>query len=311
MRDENNYIPLPEAVLITEQHWPEGTMPLVYTRTMTYNHIDYIRECIEGILMQKTTFPVRVLIHDDASTDGTAEIVREYAAKYPNVIKAFFQEENAYAKPDRMDRHATFSSWRVGKYEAICEGDDYWTDSHKLQKQVSLLESHPDCVMCVAKTKELRVGNESKEVTYEGLPKQFLNFDDFFNGCYVHTSTYVISKVALNEMQKWRGKMRLTDTSMRFILSDLGPAIFLPEVVSRYRITGAGIWTKLSEKEQIDEHIELFASFYTHFKKKYKSRFLRRVLKYCRAGIRLCIKNKDVVNGFRYIRTMLKYRFSA
>ncbi len=112
-------------------------------------HEGYIRECIEGILMQKTTFPVLVLIHDDASTDRTAEIVRSYEIKYPRLIRAYYQKENTYSKTDRKERERytkTFNSWRMGKYEAICEGDDYWTDPLKLQRQVEFLELNQDYV---------------------------------------------------------------------------------------------------------------------------------------------------------------------
>lgn len=142
--EKYNFIPLPEPIPITEQEWPEGILPLVHTRTMTFNHENYIRDCIDGILMQKTTFPVQVLIHDDASTDRTADIVREYEVKYPKLIKAYYQKENSYSQPDKLERREEFWSMRIGKYEATCEGDDYWTDPYKLQKQVDFLESHPD-----------------------------------------------------------------------------------------------------------------------------------------------------------------------
>ena len=94
---------LAEPIPITEHNWPEGTIPLVTTKTITYMHEKYIRECIEGILMQKTTFPVQVLIHDDASTDATADIMREYERKYPKLIQCFYQKENTYKKPNRRE----------------------------------------------------------------------------------------------------------------------------------------------------------------------------------------------------------------
>jgi glycosyltransferase involved in cell wall biosynthesis len=97
--------------------------------------------------MQKTTFPVQVLIHDDASTDRTADIIREYEAKNPGLIRAYYQKENSYSKIDPKEKikmRGVFNSWRIGKYEALCEGDDYWTDPLKLQKQVNFLEMNPE-----------------------------------------------------------------------------------------------------------------------------------------------------------------------
>jgi len=142
LEKQYNFKPLPEPILITEQEWPEGTLPLVHTRSMSFNHENYIKECIEGILMQKTTFPIQVLIHDDASTDKTAEIIHEYELKYPKLIKCYYQNENSYSQPDKHERRIKFMSWRIGKYESPCEGDDYWIDPLKLQKQVDFLENN-------------------------------------------------------------------------------------------------------------------------------------------------------------------------
>ena len=120
--------------------------PLVAIRCITYNHEPYIRDALNGFVMQKTNFPFVAIVHDDASTDGTAEIIREYAAKYPNIIKPIFETENQYSKHDgSISRIMAEAQERSGaKYIAMCEGDDYWTDPNKLQKQVDFLESHPD-----------------------------------------------------------------------------------------------------------------------------------------------------------------------
>ena len=119
---------------------------LVSINCITYNQVDYIRQCLEGFLMQKTNFDYEVLIHDDASTDGTDDIIREYAQKYPAIIKPIFEKENQYSKGIPIS--ATYNYPRVkGKYVAVCEGDDYWTDPYKLQKQVDYMENHPECVI--------------------------------------------------------------------------------------------------------------------------------------------------------------------
>jgi glycosyltransferase involved in cell wall biosynthesis len=120
-----------------------NNLPLVSICTITYNHAPFIRQCLDGFLMQKTNFPFEVLIHDDASTDGTEEIIREYEAKYPELIKPLYEKENQYLKGRRGSKIFNFPRAR-GKYIALCEGDDYWTDPLKLQKQVEFLEANPD-----------------------------------------------------------------------------------------------------------------------------------------------------------------------
>lgn len=117
--------------------------PLVSICCLAYNHEPYIRQCIEGFLMQKTSFVIEVLIHDDASTDKTADIIREYELKFPDLIKPIYQSENQYSKGIGVTRVYQFSRAR-GKYIAMCEGDDYWTDPYKLQKQVDFLENNPE-----------------------------------------------------------------------------------------------------------------------------------------------------------------------
>ncbi len=114
----------------------EDKEPLVSICCITYNHEDFIRDAIEGFLMQKTSFPIEIIIHDDASTDNTANIIEEYANKYPDLFVTILQSENQWSKGGGSI-YARFVYPRArGKYIALCEGDDYWTDPLKLQKQV-------------------------------------------------------------------------------------------------------------------------------------------------------------------------------
>lgn len=124
-----------------------------------YNHAGYIRQCLEGFVMQKTTFPFEVIVHDDASTDGTADIVREYAERYPDIFVTILQTQNQYSRHVSIMREFLIPIARGG-YFAICEGDDYWTDEYKLQKQVEYLDSHPKCAMCFGRA---RVFNQQEE----------------------------------------------------------------------------------------------------------------------------------------------------
>jgi len=116
--------------------------PVVSVCCITYNHETYIHKTIEGFLMQKTTFPFEIIIHDDASTDKTAEIVREYEKKHPDVIFPIFQTENQYSKGLRGIALRFAYPKARGKYISFCEGDDYWTDPLKIQKQVDFLENN-------------------------------------------------------------------------------------------------------------------------------------------------------------------------
>ena len=123
--------------------------PVVSICCLTYNHAKFVRQCMDGFLMQKTDFGVEILVHDDASTDGTDDILREYEERYPDKVFPLYEEQNKFSQGyrGRMDIEFNYSRAR-GKYIAYCEGDDYWTDPLKLQKQVEFMESHPEYSVC-------------------------------------------------------------------------------------------------------------------------------------------------------------------
>lgn len=136
------------------QNW-NGEIPLVSISCITYNHEPYIMQTLDGFLMQKTRFPFEVLIHDDASTDRTADIIREYEKKFPKIIKPIYQKENQYSKGNRAILASFVYPRAKGKYITLCEGDDYWIDENKLQKQVDFMEQNPDVGLTYSKVKML------------------------------------------------------------------------------------------------------------------------------------------------------------
>ena len=124
------------------------TEPLVSVCCLTYNHVKYVGQCLEGFACQKTNFPFEILIHDDASQDDTQNVILEFAAKYDSeVVKPICQKINQVSQGISPLRQILLPRVK-GKYIALCEGDDYWTDPLKLQKQVDFLEAHPEYGMC-------------------------------------------------------------------------------------------------------------------------------------------------------------------
>ena len=128
--------------------------PKVIINCLVYNHEPYLRDCLEGFVMQQTNFPFKAVVHDDASTDNSAAIIREYAEKYPHIIEPIYETENQYSKHDgSLGRIMNAATLGRSPYIAYCEGDDYWIDPLKLQKQVDFLDKNPDYSMCFSACK--------------------------------------------------------------------------------------------------------------------------------------------------------------
>ena len=136
-------INLPQSKIMQNWGTDNSDVPLVSVSCITYNHEPYIAQALDGFLMQKTNFPFEVIVHDDASTDRTAEIIREYEARFPKIIKPIYETENQYSKHDGSLERIMDAACK-GKYIAFCEGDDYWIDENKLQMQMDFLEGNPE-----------------------------------------------------------------------------------------------------------------------------------------------------------------------
>ena len=156
--------------------------PLVSICCLTFNHVSYVLQALDGFLMQKTSFDYEIIIHDDASTDGTQEIIKAYQENYPEIIKPILQSENQYSKGIKPIFKYVFPRAQ-GKYIAMCEGDDYWTDPLKLQKQVDFLERNLDCSFCFTRATKVFVNQDKPDQVYPHelkktiySPKEYLYF---------------------------------------------------------------------------------------------------------------------------------------
>ena len=156
---------------------------MVSIKCLVYNHAPYLRQCLDGFVMQKTNFRFEAIVHDDCSTDGSQEIIKEYAAKYPDIIKPIYETENQYSKHDGSLRRA-IDPHLTGKYIAFCEGDDYWIDPNKLQMQVDYMEEHSDCGLTYSKVYTV---NENSEKL--GTFGEACTFDSLINYNRIPTAT--------------------------------------------------------------------------------------------------------------------------
>lgn len=223
---------------------------------LTYNQEAYIAQTLQSFMDQVTDFPFEVLIHDDASTDKTADIIRQFEAKYPDIIKPIYQTENQHSKNVRIS--FTYQYPRAtGKYIAMCEGDDYWIDPHKLQKQVDYMEAHPDCTLCFTNGQCERNGKLSGRIVpwVDWNRKAYIPGDaDYDMGQmvlldYVATASLLfrtqdILSIPILSPNSFQG-----DTFIRLYLTSLGFAHCIDEDTCVYRFGVANSATSLWHKD--------------------------------------------------------------
>ncbi|ACX76242.1 glycosyl transferase family 2 [Fibrobacter succinogenes subsp. succinogenes S85] len=251
--------------------WPTNwTTPMVSVRCITYNQESYIAKALDGFLMQETDFPFEVIVHDDASTDRTADIIREYVAKFPKIIKPIYETENQYSKRDGSIARIMLPFLR-GKYVAFCEGDDYWCDANKLQLQYEAMEQHPECSICLHKVQVIyENGEKTKRIMPAGkkFKTGFITQDEYAYciisqaDVYFHLSSYFTKTDFLIRIQRNKPDYYKYSTAgdaklQRFCLNE-GKPFFIDRIMSCYRTQSRGSWTlrEHSTKEQRKKHME-------------------------------------------------------
>jgi len=237
-----------------------SSAPIISIICNTYNHSRFIRTALEGFLMQKCTYPIEVLIHDDASTDGTQDIIRNYEREYPTLILPIYQKENMYSKGIKPTQR--FQRPRAkGKYLAICEGDDYWTDPLKLQKQVDFLEAHPEYVICYHNA--IVVDENDVLISPSKLPlneqRDFSSIELKKGRCFILTMSCVFRNVPFKACPEASNILN-GDKFAQSRLGAFGKGKYLPTIEPAvYREHSGGVWSRLSAAEK------LRALSHTHF----------------------------------------------
>ena len=225
-----------EAQDLVTQLRKNDTPPFVSICCITFNHAPYIRKCLDGFLMQKTNFKYEILIHDDCSSDGTEKIIREYEALFPDLIKPIYQMENQFSKGIAINPTYNYPRAR-GKFIAFCEGDDYWTDPLKLQKQVDFIKNN-DCDLVYSRVKQYRECDSLFLNELFGGP--FENFCDLLRFNTIPTLTVLLKKSVLLEylrdVEPEKHKWAMGDYPLWLYISLREKIRFLPETVGVYRV---------------------------------------------------------------------------
>lgn len=207
---------------------------MVSINCLVYNHEPYLRQCLEGFVMQKTNFKFEAIVHDDCSTDGSAAIIKEYAEKYPDIIKPILETENQYSKGDGS-LVKIMNSLMTGKYVAMCEGDDYWTDPLKLQMQVDFLETHPDYGLVHTGSKRYI---QKEKVFREGFAAD-TDFNRLLNANTINTLTVMYRRelfvdyiIDIPDRSGWL----MGDYPLWLYISHKSKIEFMPQITGVYRV---------------------------------------------------------------------------
>ena len=246
-------------------HQSDLPLPLVSVMMVTYNQEAYVRAALDSILMQQVDFEYEIVIGEDYSTDRTRDIVTEYQQRYGAKFRPLFHATNM-----GVSRNWEFTMQQCrGTYVALLEGDDYWTNPHKLQKQVDFLESHPDFSMCFHNAKVVYEGGESPPASHLMTQAQQAEFtlDDITKDWHIATGSVLYRRALMPDLPTWVHDSVVVDLPLLSILASRGRVGFLNEEMSVYRVNSGGV-SQTARKEvyllrlvrmysQLDQHLAL------------------------------------------------------
>lgn len=261
---------------------------MVSVSCITFNHEAYIARALDSFLMQKTDFPFEILVYDDASTDRTQEIIREYEKRYPQIIKPYYQTENQYSK-GKYNVEGFFNYPRAeGKYIAMCDGDDYWTDEHKLQLQVDYMEAHPECAMCLHSARI-----ETQEKAIQSLVIRPYRKDRLISAEEVidkpsnyPTASLLFRTEYTKDLQDYYYVSPVGDIPIQIHMAAKGTVYYMDRSMSVYRQGVSVSWSALMKqgnyKQNLIDHHNAMKVMYRGFSKETNGRYDKAIHRACR-----------------------------
>jgi glycosyltransferase involved in cell wall biosynthesis len=243
---------------------------LVSIVCITYNHGKYVEESLKGFLSQDVDFEIEIIIGDDCSTDNTREIIKKYHNLYPDKIKPIYNEDNIGINKNFIK---TLES-ATGKYIALCEGDDYWIDNNKLQKQVDFMEENLEYTMCFHRSETFDdISNKVIEL-YPNIDKELdLDIYDFIESNKASTASVLYRNIDIN-LPKSFFDFKLGDWPMHLLYLEKGKAKYLPNIMSRYRVHINGVWSLNNEAKKLSDVIYMLEKMNEFFEYRYNKYFL-------------------------------------
>jgi glycosyltransferase involved in cell wall biosynthesis len=241
------------------------TGPKVSVLMITYNHEKFVAQAIESVLMQKTSFQYELVIGEDCSTDGTREIVREYARRNPTVIRTLLPETNIGM---HQNLRQVFLGSR-GRYLAILEGDDYWTSPEKLQIQADELDAHPETAVCGHRAVwRYEDGSKPDKVRPE-IPDGFYQLEDLLRANFLVTGSVMFRRV-IDDVPSWHWSLYMADLPLFVTLAHYGNIRLLPQTMGAYRVHAGGFFTRLNDVDEPRHLLAMCKAFYDHLDPKYR-----------------------------------------
>lgn len=243
-----------------------NNLPLLSICCSAYNHENYIARALDGFLMQKVNFPFEIIVHDDASTDNTSDIIREYANRHSQII-AVIQPVNLMSKGlNPTIEHGLLKA--RGKYIALCDGDDYWTDPYKLQKQVDSLEANPEYAICHHNMQV--ICDDGREPFLYNSPgqKELTAIEDLARENYISTSSCVFRNGLVKDYPDWFNDAPAGDYVLHMLNAQFGKIKYLPDVMGVYRVHKGGMWVNNDIVYRTEKFVELIDLMKNHFNPK-------------------------------------------
>ncbi|MBB1406064.1 glycosyltransferase family 2 protein [Pseudoalteromonas sp. SG44-5] len=231
-----------------------------------YNQELYIKDALNSFLAQKTEYAFEIVIHDDASTDATCAILREYENNYPNLIKVIYQTENQYSKGNvKVESIAIEQS--KGEYIALCEGDDFWVDEYKLEKQLNLLLQHPTIKLCFTAAFGLFSDKKVKRIAQYSDATELISVHKVIRGGgdFIPTASIMVAKSVMTNLPKWFCSAPVGDIFIQIAGAQQYGVLFIPDCTTVYRIESIGSWSSSQKlicenkvKNSISKQVDCF-----------------------------------------------------